>query len=199
MIDFELYRIFVAVAKEKNITKASEKLNISQPAITKQIKNLENQLSIKLLIRKSKGIELTYEGEKIYEKLKNPIEELNKIDEKIGKEKIINIGTHNHMGSCVFGNAINEYCLKYPNVNLNLVCEETKEMIKKLKNGELDIVFAKKELKQEENEIQYIKMGYLHDVIIASKNSEFATNTLTLENIEKKNYICAKDLRSVCK
>ncbi len=186
MIDFELYRIFVAVAKEKNITKASEKLNISQPAITKQIKNLENQLSIKLLIRKSKGIELTYEGEKIYEKLKNPIEELNKIDEKIGKEKIINIGTHNHMGSCVFGNAINEYCLKYPNVNLNLVCEETKEMIKKLKNGELDIVFAKKELQQEENEIQYIKMGYLHDVIIASKNSEFATNTLTLENIEKQ-------------
>ena len=186
MIDFELYRIFVAVADEENITRASEKLNISQPAITKQIKNLENQLSIKLFERKSKGVALTNEGKKIYEKLKNPIEELNKIDEKIGKEKIINIGTHNHMGSCVFGNAINEYCLKYPNVNLNLVCEETKEMIKKLKNGELDIVFAKKELQQEENEIQYIKMGYLHDVIIASKNSEFATNTLTLENIEKQ-------------
>ena len=42
MIDFELYRIFVAVANEENITKASDKLNISQPAITKQIKNLEN-------------------------------------------------------------------------------------------------------------------------------------------------------------
>ena len=39
MIDFELYRIFVEVAKEGNITKASEKLNVSQPAITKQIKN----------------------------------------------------------------------------------------------------------------------------------------------------------------
>lgn len=44
MIDFELYRIFVAVAKVENITKASEQLRISQPAITKQIKNLENQL-----------------------------------------------------------------------------------------------------------------------------------------------------------
>lgn len=42
MIDFELYRIFVAVTKEENITKASNKLNISQPAITKQIKNLED-------------------------------------------------------------------------------------------------------------------------------------------------------------
>lgn len=46
MVDFELYRIFVAVAEERNITKASEKLNISQPALTKQIKNLENFLSI---------------------------------------------------------------------------------------------------------------------------------------------------------
>ena len=43
MIDFELYRIFVEVAKEGNITKASEKLNVSQPAITKKIKNLEKR------------------------------------------------------------------------------------------------------------------------------------------------------------
>ena len=41
MIDFELYRVFIEVAKEENITKASEKLNISQPAVTKHIKNLE--------------------------------------------------------------------------------------------------------------------------------------------------------------
>ena len=49
MIDFELYRIFVAVATEGNITKASDKFNISQPAITKHIKNLENQLSMILV------------------------------------------------------------------------------------------------------------------------------------------------------
>ena len=111
MIDFELYRIFVAVANEENITKASDKLNISQPAITKQIKNLENQLSMKLLERKSKGVALTEEGRKLYEMLKNPIEELNKIDEKIGKEKSINIGTHNHMGGLIFGQSINQYTL----------------------------------------------------------------------------------------
>ena len=56
MIDFELYRIFVEVAKEENITRVSEKLNISQPAVTKQIKNLENQLSVVLFERKSKGL-----------------------------------------------------------------------------------------------------------------------------------------------
>ena len=56
MIDFELYRIFAVVAEEENVTKAGERLNISQPAITKQIKNLENQLSVKLFERKSKGV-----------------------------------------------------------------------------------------------------------------------------------------------
>ena len=44
MINLELYKIFVIVAQELNITKASEKLNISQPAVTKHIKNLENIL-----------------------------------------------------------------------------------------------------------------------------------------------------------
>ncbi len=144
MIDFELYRIFVVVAEEENITKASMKLNISQPAITKHIKSLERQLSIKLFERLSKGVSLTEEGRKLYEKIKNPIEELNRVDEQMCKEESINIGTHNHMGSCVFGDVINEYCLKYPDVNLNLICEEMSEMIRKLKSKELDIVFSKK-------------------------------------------------------
>ena len=184
MIDFELYRIFVAVAKEENITKASEQLNISQPAITKQIKNLENQLSIKLFERKSKGVALTQYGKDLYEKLRNPIEQLNKIDGQIGKERCINIGTHNHMGSCIFGDVINDYCLRYPNVNINLICEETAEMMRKLKNKELDIVFSKKDNTDICDGIQYIKLGYLHDVIIASNKSIFDVQKLTLENIE---------------
>lgn len=186
MIDFELYRIFVSVAEEGNITKASEKLNLSQPAISKQIKNLENQLSTKLFERKSKGVFLTSEGKELYEKLKNPIEELNRIDVQVAKERVINIGTHNHMGSCIFGNVINKYCLKYPNVNLNLICEENQEMMKKLKNKEIDIVFSKKDNINILEEIEYTKLGYLHDVIIASKDSIFANQELTLENIENQ-------------
>lgn len=187
MIDFELYRIFVAVADEENITRASEKLNISQPAITKQIKNLENQLSIKLFERKSKGVALTNEGKKIYEKLKNPIEELNKIDAQIGKEKIINIGTHNHMGGLIFGQAINQYTLKYPNVNLNLVCKEMDELLRKLKNKEIDIVFAKKyDNGKVQKGLKFIKLGNMHETFIVNKQSEIAGQTLTFDNLKGK-------------
>lgn len=187
MIDFELYRIFVAVADEENITRASEKLNISQPAITKQIKNLENQLSIKLFERKSKGVALTNEGKKIYEKLKNPIEELNKIDAQIGKEKVINIGTHNHMGGLIFGQAINQYTLKYPKVNLNLICEEMDELLKKLKSKEIDIVFAKKYDNEETPKgLKFIKLGNMHETFIVNKQSEIAGQTLTFDNLKGK-------------
>lgn len=133
MMDFELYRIFVVVAEEESITKASERLNISQPAVTKYIKNLENQLSLKLFIRKSKGLELTEIGKELYNRVKLPISELNKIDEQFCREKVINIGTHNHLGSCIFGDIINHYSLKHPNINLNLVCEETPKMMQMLK------------------------------------------------------------------
>ena len=200
MIDFELYRIFVAVADEENITRASEKLNISQPAITKQIKNLENQLSIKLFERKSKGVALTNEGKKIYEKLKNPIEELNKIDAQIGKEKIINIGTHNHMGGLIFGQAINQYTLKYPNVNLNLVCEEMDELLRKLKNKEIDIVFAKKYDNEEAPKgLKFIKLGNMHETFIMNKQSEMAGQTLTFDSLKGKMIYIPKESEQTTK
>ena len=56
MVNLELYRIFVVVAKEMNITRASEKLNISQPAVTKHIKNLENELGTILFNRNKRNI-----------------------------------------------------------------------------------------------------------------------------------------------
>ena len=89
MINFELYRIFVAVAKESNITKAAQKLNISQPAITKQIKNLEGQLAMTLFDRKSKGLELTIDGQKLFEKVSKPIEELNKINKPFNSALVV--------------------------------------------------------------------------------------------------------------
>lgn len=186
MINFELYRIFVAVADEENVTKASEKLNISQPAITKQIKNLENQLSIKLFERKSKGVALTERGRKLYEKLKKPIEELNKIDVQVRKEKEVNIGTHNHMGGIIFGNAINQYTLKYPDVNLNLINEEIDDLLIKLKNEELDIVFAKKYDDDIPEELRFIKMGEMHDAFIVNKSSDMANQVFTFDNLKDK-------------
>ena len=72
-IDFELYRIFYTVANAGNITKASEELHISQPAISKSIKNLENQLGGTLFVRTKRGVNLTEEGKEFYKYIKQAI------------------------------------------------------------------------------------------------------------------------------
>lgn len=199
MIDFELYRIFVTVAKEENITKAGNKLNISQSAITKQIKNLENQLSMTLFKRKSNGVELTKEGKELFEKVKNPIEELNKINEQIGKNRTINIGSHNHMSGLIFGSVLNEYTLKYPETNLNLICEDIDELLNKLKNKEIDMVFAKKYSEETPQALKFINLGYLNETFIVNKNSDLIDTILTFENLKNKPIYIPRDYEQTTK
>ena len=180
MINFELYRIFVEVAKEENITKAAEKLNISQPSITKQIKNLESQLSITLFKRKSKGLSLTIAGKKLFEKVKNSIEELNKINEEYCGNRKITIGTHNHMGGLIFGDILNQFTLKYPDTNLNIICENIDDLLKKLIDKEIDIVFAKKYTNEVPEKLKFIKLGFLNETFIVNKNSYLINTPLHL-------------------
>ena len=68
-VNLELYRIFYVVAKHKHMTKASEELCISQPAISQSIKKLEDQLGGTLFLRSNKGMELTEEGKMFFEYL----------------------------------------------------------------------------------------------------------------------------------
>ena len=61
-INLELYKVFLSVAKNGNITKAANELMISQPGVSKSIKNLEEQLNCSLFVRTKSGVYLTEEG-----------------------------------------------------------------------------------------------------------------------------------------
>ena len=90
-INFELYKIFYTVGNYKNITKASNELYISQPAITQQIKKLESQLGYKLFFRTKYGVEFTNEGEKLFHDIKDSILTLEHSQERLNKfNNIIN-------------------------------------------------------------------------------------------------------------
>lgn len=75
--------------------------------------------------------------------------------------------------------------MEYPNINLNLKCAETIEMLNRLEDRELDIVFSKKENNFKEKNIKYLKLGFLNDIFICNKNSNFAKKTMSKQELEK--------------
>ena len=79
-INLEYYKVFITIAKNKNITKAANELNISQPAISKMLKTMEGQIGKKLFIRENKGVVLSKEGIELYNLISNEINNIIKAE-----------------------------------------------------------------------------------------------------------------------
>lgn len=171
-INLELYKIFYFVAKEKNITKASNTLLISQPAITQAIHKLEQQMEYKLFYRTSRGVELTEEGLKLYELIKEPIQILNRCKSLIqnnGFDNTLKIGggitllKHNAI------NGIKKFKEKYPNINIDISRGITSELINDLENGLIDLVLFNMPTNYSEN-ICFEIIEEVNDVFVANSN-----------------------------
>lgn len=190
MANLELYKIFVMVAKEENLTKASEKLYISQPAVTKHIKNLEEMLEIKLFCRSNHGILLTQQGKKLYEEIKEPIHRLLEVDEKyVNKNRNINLGVHSTILNKILGECINYYYKENIKSKINTFNLENQEMIRKLKEKELDIVFSKKlVIEDKKQKIEFIKLGKWTEILIANGNSKWKGKIVTVEDLKHENF-----------
>ena len=173
-INYELYKVFYYVAKTKNITKASEILLISQPAITQTIKKLESELDATLFYRTSRGMELTNLGEELFQNIKNSIECLNNCKRLLNefdlKEiKTIRIGggttllKHNAlMGFKVFKK-------KYPNIKIEIIRGITSELLNKLHDNILDLVLFNMPVQIDEN-LDYRIIETTQDIFVANSN-----------------------------
>lgn len=171
-IDLELYRVFYVVAKNKHMTKASEELHISQPAISQSIKKLEEQLGGTLFLRSNKGIELTEEGKMFYEYVKGALELINSAENEFTSFKDlskgeIKIGCSTTLTKLILLDAIKEFHLKYPNVNIIITNGLTTDLINDLKLGKLDfIIFNEGNIKETSLNLKLIKelkQGFIYN------------------------------------
>lgn len=180
MINIELYRIFYVVAINQNITKASEKLNISQPAVTKHIKNLEDSLGVILFNRTRKGVVLTPIGQKIFFEIKNALTILDNVENEIRHYKDNNCGTIRIGISTtlvrLLMDYINTFYKKYPNVKIEINTDTTKDNIRLLQNGLLDLIICKLP-DNLENDLNFTKIG--------DSSYEFVANKETYNNIKQ--------------
>jgi len=188
-VNFELYKVFYEVANAKSISKGAENLMISQPAVTQSIKTLEGELNGKLFVRTPKGVILTNEGEVLYNYIKegmtyfvngkNKFESLKNLD-----SGVINIGSTTIISENYLMPYLKEFSLKYPNVVINIKNDLTDNLIKELRNGNLDIII----MAYNDNVVKDLNINYLtelNDVFVSCKKPDkvFDIKELLKENI----------------
>lgn len=145
--DLNLLRVFYHVAKTEQISKAAEILNVSQPAISQQIKSLEDQLGFKLFSRSKKGVKLTQEAEEIFAYCKNIFAQVESINHTLQNISSLDTGTLRIGAS----DTICKYYLidklktfeeLYPKIRYRVTNCTTTESLTLLKNNDVDIAFV---------------------------------------------------------
>ena len=189
-IDFELYRIFYVVANHCNITKASEELSISQPAISKSIKNLEEQLGGQLFVRTKRGVVLTEEGKEFYNYIKQAIEYINNAENKFTdlinlETGCIKIGISTTLTKEFLLPYLEEFHSLYPKIDIQIITNLTSDLMPKLKNGLIDIVILNLNDKNYGNDIDIIKCRKINDCFVV--NNKYKDLTLKEVSIKDLN------------
>ena len=189
-INIELLKTFYIVAKYKNITKASNELLVSQSTVSKSIKNIEEQLDCQLFTRSKKGVELTKEGEILYNSAEKVLNILNTDLKKITKTKAINILVGKVLADKVLVPYINLFQKKYPNIKINLSCTDIKGVKSKLKNDEVDIAIGYYIEDLEDNYEQKKISQELHPIFVCNNNyKELINKKIKVKELEKYPYI----------
>lgn len=201
MVNFELYRIFKIVADEENITKASEILHISQPAVTKHIKNLENELNLELFKRSKYGMILNENGKKLYMQIKDSVEILSKADLIFNKNKELKLGVHVNMPDKIYNKGISKFYEKNNNNIINIHKLNAKNMFLALEKQEIDLAFSKKypEELYDTSKIKFIGIGELHDTFIVNSNSKYLKNKFSKNDLRNVTIYTLKKFSSAYK
>lgn len=198
MVSLELYRIFKIVADEEKLTKASEILHISQPAVTKHIKNLENELNIQLFKRSKYGMILNENGKKLYLQIKDSIDVLLKSEDIFNMHKDINLGVQVNIPSKFYNNAIVKFYEKHQNNIVNIHQLTAENMFSMLEKQKIDLALSKKYSDELYNpkEIKFIKIGELHDVFIVNTNSQYLNKKLSKNDLRNTKIYTLKKFSS---
>lgn len=135
---------FFEVAKQKSISKAAVILHISQPALSKMLKNMEEELGMTLLIRTNKTSELTDAGMVVYayaKKINNDLKDMTTILNDLTelKQGEIHFGLPPIIGSLFFPDLLAKFHKLYPNIKITITEYGGAKVVKSVQEGELDL------------------------------------------------------------
>lgn len=186
-MELRVLRYFLAVCQEKNITKAAESLHIAQPSLSKQMKDLENELGVTLFIRGHRQISLTEEGYFLRDRAQEMIDMEQQTAQALTNSKLItgtlNIGTGQSFKIRSITKIIDQIIQTTPKVHFNFYDGDADDIEAGINDGSLDfgVIMGDRPLDAFES------------LILPERNQFFAIFNKDLV-LAKKNKITPEDL-----
>ncbi|ADU72016.1 LysR family transcriptional regulator [Pantoea sp. At-9b] len=145
-IDLRQFRYFLAVSEERHFGRAAQRLHISQPPLSRQIRQLEEQLGVALFVRNASGVVLTLAGEKFLPEVKRTLAQAEKAiaaarsAQDAAQGKLV-IGYTTVFDRSVFPDVFNRFQQRFPNWQLITTGNHSINLVRSIRNGVMDVAF----------------------------------------------------------
>ncbi|MEK6627950.1 MAG: LysR family transcriptional regulator [Bdellovibrionota bacterium] len=201
MLNLSQLQTFVMVASEGSMTAAADKLFLTQPAVSQQMKNMEDDLGVELIVRGSKQIKMTAQGEILYEHAKKILSfaQLAEVSIKsIGAQLKgeLRIGTLNSIGLHLMSPVVSRLLKFNPDFKIKVNYARGEDLIQSYKKGELDVLVLpeietnyKSTLSDTKSQVLFKEEMWL----VGSGKDEFYPMQISLNEIKKIPYVHFSD------
>src|SRR4026209_832991 len=144
LVDLRHVRTFVTVAELGTVSKAAERLHVAQPALSRQIANLEDELGLKLFDRVARRLVLTNEGEQLLNDCRGLLNYSRALGEQAqvlrrGDVGVLRVSASPHLIEGIFPAFLRLYAVRYPNVQVRLGAAAGPQLFDMLERGEIHL------------------------------------------------------------
>ena len=195
-MDLDRLRTFALAAEELNFTQTARMLHLSQPAVSQQIRELEDSLGVALFERRGRGLALTPAGERLKPLAMTLLKDAENLKEALGEfrgvpQGVLRIGAGTTLGIYLLPYALGTFSRAYPAIRASLRITETDGLLRAMRDGEIDLALIEEDLSPGRI-FGWEKVPLLDDelVLIAAADHPWATRRMiSLPELEGQAFI----------
>ncbi len=186
-MELRLLEYFLAVVREENISRAAEVLHVTQPTLSRQMKELEDELNTTLFIR-GKRLTLTDSGVMLRRRAEEVVTLMHKIDSEFREQEeisgIISVGSGGLMAAKVLPELIGHFRERYPLVSFEIITGNADNIKERLEHGLLDFGFLLEPVDVEKFDYLRMKVREKWGVLLPAGHPLSAAPSVTREQLK---------------
>ncbi|MFZ5959298.1 LysR substrate-binding domain-containing protein [Pseudomonas knackmussii] len=191
-------RALLAISENGSIQEASRLLGISQPALSKSIKELETELGVSLLVRSNRGITITGYGERLVRSARLAVEEVQRAQDEIDTLKgsiggRVAIGVSPVTPSRQFADCVQAYRKRHPEVQLQIVELRPAKLLEGVREGQLDMALTSQPMPQELDGLHWQQL-YTHVTTLAVRKGHPLSGARSLHQLLDQEWLLSDPL-----